>query len=88
MLTKERKAELTAKYGKNEKDSGNVKVQVAILTEEINYLNDHFKTHKKDNHSKVGLMKKVGKRKSLTRYLHDNDFEGYKALIQELGLRK
>jgi small subunit ribosomal protein S15 len=88
MLTKDRKAELTAKFGKNEKDSGNVKVQIAILTEEINYLNSHFKTHKKDNHSKVGLMKKVGKRKSLTNYLHKNDLEGYRALIKELGLRK
>ena len=88
MLTKENKAELTKKFGANEKDSGNVKVQVAILTAEINYLNDHFKVHKKDTHSKVGLMKKVGKRKSLLKYLHDKNIQEYKSLIQELGLRK
>ena len=68
-LTKERKAELVKKFGKDQNDTGSIEVQIAILTEEINTLTEHFKTHKHDNHSKRGLLHKVGQRKSLLNYL-------------------
>lgn len=87
-ITKEEKAALVAKYGKSEKDSGSVEVQIAILTFEINRLNEHFKTHNHDYHSKRGLLKKVGHRRNLLTYLRDNDIESYRNLIAQLNLRK
>ena len=87
-LTKERKAELINKFGKNEKDSGATEVQIAILTEEINELTEHLKVHIHDYHSKRGLLKKVGKRRSLLDYLKEKDIVKYRELIKELNIRK
>lgn len=88
MVSKERVAELVAKFGKNEKDTGSAEVQIAILTDEINNLTAHLKTHIHDFHSKRGLMIKIGKRKSLLTYLKDRDLESYKSVVEALGLRK
>lgn len=87
-LTKEVKAEIVAKYGKNAQDTGSTEVQVAILTAEINELNEHFITHIHDFHSKRGLMKKIGQRRSLLAYLKKEDLKRYEALIESLGLRR
>lgn len=87
-LTKEKKAELVSKFGKDSKDTGSIEVQIAILTEEINTLTEHFKEHKHDHHSKRGLLKKVGQRRSLLNYLIKNDVTRYRAIVKELGLRK
>ncbi len=87
-ITKERKAELVKTYGKNEQDTGSTKVQIAILTEEINDLTEHLKEHKHDFHSKRGLLMKVGKRRSLLDYLKSNDVVAYRELIKQLGIRK
>ncbi len=87
-LTKERKAQLIKKFGKNEKDSGATEVQIAILTEEINELTEHLKVHIHDYHSKRGLLKKVGKRRSLLDYLKAKDIVSYRKLIEELNIRK
>jgi len=87
-ITKERKAELVKRFGKNEKDSGNTKVQIAILTDEINDLTEHLKVHIHDFHSKRGLLMKVGKRRSLLDYLKTNDVVAYRELIKELNIRK
>ena len=87
-LTKERKAELIKKFGSNENDTGSIEVQIALLTEEINTLTEHFKVHKHDNHSKRGLLRKVGQRKSLLNYLIKNDVTRYRKIVKELGLRK
>ena len=87
-VTKETKAELVKKFGKNEKDTGSTKVQIAILTEEINDLTEHLKVHKHDYHSKRGLLMKVGKRRSLLDYLKKNDVVSYRELIKELNIRK
>jgi small subunit ribosomal protein S15 len=87
-LTKEQKAEIIAKYGKDAKDTGSTQVQVAILTAEINQLNEHFQTHIHDFHSKRGLMVKIGQRKSLLSYLKAKDLKAYEALIKSLGLRR
>lgn len=86
-ITKEKSAELTAKYGTNEKDTGNVRVQVAVLTERIKNLTEHQKTHRKDFHSLRGLTAMVAKRKTLLKYYASRDIEGYRALIKELGIR-
>ena len=83
-LTKEVKAKLVAEYGKDAKDTGSTEVQVAILTSEINNLTEHLKEHKHDNHSRMGLLKMVGKRRSLLKYLERKDLEGYRALIAKL----
>ena len=88
MVSKERVAELVKKFGKNEKDTGSAEVQVAILTDEINNLTAHLKTHIHDFHSKRGLMIKIGKRKSLLAYLKNRDLESYKNVVSALGLRK
>jgi len=89
MLTKERKSEIISKYGANPKDSGKAEVQIAILTERINDLqSEHFNTHKKDNHSRMGLLKMVGKRRRLLRYLERKDIERYRNVIKELQIRK
>lgn len=87
-ITKERKAELVKTYGKNEQDTGSTKVQIAILTDEINDLTEHLKEHKHDFHSKRGLLMKVGKRRSLLDYLKKNDVVSYRELIKDLGIRK
>jgi small subunit ribosomal protein S15 len=87
MITKERRAELAAKFGKNEKDSGSAAVQVAILTDRINDLMPHFKKHIHDYHSNRGLLKMIGQRRSLLKYV-GRDQDKYKVLIKELGLRK
>jgi small subunit ribosomal protein S15 len=88
MLTKERKLELIKKFGKDEKDSGKAEVQIALLTERINELTSHFDKHKKDHHSRRGLMMMVGKRRRLLDYLMEKDIERYRAVIKELNIRK
>jgi small subunit ribosomal protein S15 len=75
------------KYRTSENDTGSSHVQVALLTERINYLNDHFRAHKNDHHSRRGLLKMVGKRKRLLNYLRRTDVEGYRKLVRDLGLR-
>ncbi|MGX8715779.1 MAG: 30S ribosomal protein S15 [Lachnospiraceae bacterium] len=87
-MTKERKAELIAEYGKTPADTGSTEVQIAILTERIRELTEHLKVHKKDHHSRRGLLKMVGKRRGLLAYLRKNDIEGYRTLIARLGIRK
>ena len=87
-LQKETKAELVKKFGKNEQDTGSIEVQIAILTEEINTLTEHFKVHKQYHHSKRGLLMKVGQRRSLLNYLLKEDVQRYRTLIKELKLRK
>ena len=87
-LTKERKLELVKKFGKNETDTGSVEVQIAFLTDEINNLTEHLKEHTHDFHSRRGLLKKVGKRRSLLNYLLKNDVTRYRKVIKELDLRK
>lgn len=88
MVTSEKKAELLKKFGENEKDSGRVEVQVAILTERINDLNKaHFNSNPKDHASRRGLLKMVGKRRNLLKYLKRKDINRYRALISELGIR-
>jgi len=87
-LTKERKAELVKQFGKNEKDTGSVQVQIALLTEQIKALTAHLKANHKDAHSKRSLLVLVGQRRSLLNYLARTDREAYLKLILELGLRK
>ena len=87
-LSKERVQELTAQFGQNAQDTGNTKVQIALLTERIRELTEHFKVHKKDHHSRRGLLKLVGKRRRLLDYLAKHDLEAYRALIKELGIRR
>ena len=87
-ITKERKAELVKEFGKDGKNTGSTTVQIAILTEEINELTDHLKTHIHDFHSKRGLLMKVGKRRSLLDYLKKTDVVGYREVIKKLNLRK
>ena len=87
-ISKEKKAELIKKFGKNEKDSGATEVQIAILTEEINNLTEHLKVHTHDYHSKRGLQMMVGRRRSLLDYLRDNDVVSYRKTIEALNLRK
>jgi small subunit ribosomal protein S15 len=89
MLTKEVKQDLVSKYGANAKDSGKAEVQIAILTERINQLTEnHFNTKKKDHHSRLGLLKMVGKRRRLLRYLEHSDITRYRTIIKELNIRK
>jgi len=87
-LTKETKSEIVKKFAKNEKDTGSAEVQVAILTAEINALTKHLDEHKHDHHSRRGLLKKVGQRKTLLAYLSRTDINSYRKVIAELGLRK
>jgi small subunit ribosomal protein S15 len=87
-LTKERKAELAGKYGRGENDTGSTEVQVALLTERINELTEHLREHKKDHHSRRGLLMLVGQRRRLLRYLERTDLERYRGLVAELGLRR
>jgi len=81
------KTSTVQKYQTHETDSGSSRVQVALLTERINYLTDHFRTHKKDHHSRRGLLKMVGRRRRLLNYLKRTDVNGYRQIVQELGLR-
>lgn len=87
-MLKTRKEELIKAYGLKEGDTGSPEVQVALLTERINELNGHLQVHKKDHHSRRGLLKMVGHRRSLLRYLKGKDLDRYNSLIQRLGLRK
>jgi len=87
-LAKERKSEVIVEYRKHDADTGSPEVQVAILTERITYLTDHFKTHKKDHHSRRGLLKIVGQRRRLLDYLKDKDINRYREIIQRLGIRR
>lgn len=88
MLAPTEKKALIAAHQKSSRDTGSVEVQVALLTEKINRLTGHFQTHVKDHHSRVGLLKMVGKRRRLLDYLRRNDADRYKALITKLNLRK
>jgi ribosomal protein S15, bacterial/organelle len=81
------KATTVQKYRTHETDSGSTRVQVALLTERINYLTEHFRAHKKDHHGRRGLLKMVGKRRRLLNYLKRTDVDGYRRIVQELGLR-
>jgi small subunit ribosomal protein S15 len=82
------KSEIIRKFGTHESDTGSPEVQVALLSARITYLTEHFKTHKKDHHSRRGLLKLVGQRRRLLNYLMKKDVERYRTLIQELGIRK
>jgi small subunit ribosomal protein S15 len=87
-VTTERKREITAQFGANESDTGNTKVQIALLTERINELTEHLRAQSKDHHSRRGLLMLVGRRRRFLDYLQRTDLEGYRELIKELGLRK
>ncbi|MFU0823875.1 30S ribosomal protein S15 [Clostridium sp.] len=87
-MEKARKLEIINKYATHEGDTGSPEVQVALLTERINHLNDHLKEHKKDYHSRRGLLMMVGKRRGLLNYLKEQDIERYRSLIKKLELRK
>jgi len=87
-LTKDQKADLSTKYGRGPNDTGSADVQIAILTASINQLNEHLKVHKKDHHSRRGLLMQVGQRRRLLVYLQNKDLDRYRKLIGELGLRK
>ncbi|HEX4625269.1 MAG TPA: 30S ribosomal protein S15 [Solirubrobacteraceae bacterium] len=87
-VTAERKQELVSKFGKAPGDTGSAEVQIALLTERINELTQHLRTHSKDHHSRRGLLMMVGQRRRLLNYLQRKDLEGYRALIRELGLRR
>ena len=87
-LTQERKLQLIEEFRTHESDTGSPEVQVAILTEKINYLNGHLREHKKDHHSRRGLLKMVGQRRNLLNYLRNNDVARYRDLITKLGLRR
>ena len=88
MLTNERKSEVIGHYRTHESDTGSPEVQVALLSERINYLTEHFKVHAKDHHSRRGLLKLVGQRRRLLDYLKSKDSERYAELIKRLGIRK
>jgi small subunit ribosomal protein S15 len=87
-LIAEKKTELVHKYRRHDQDTGSPEVQVALLTERITYLTEHFKTHKKDHHSRRGLLKLVGQRRRLLDYLRTVDQNRYRVLIDQLGIRK
>lgn len=87
-LNSEQKKEIINRFRLHESDTGSPEVQVAILSERINYLTDHFKTHAKDHHSRRGLIKLVGQRRRLLNYLKEKDIDRYRTLIEQLGLRK
>lgn len=87
-LAVEKKKEIMDKFGKHEGDTGSPEVQIALLTSRIIYLTEHFKTHKKDFHSRQGLLKLVGRRRNLLNYLRKTDVQRYRAILEQLGLRK
>ncbi|MBR2916412.1 MAG: 30S ribosomal protein S15 [Clostridia bacterium] len=86
-MLKERKQEIIKKFATHEGDTGSPEVQIALLTERINELNEHLKVHKKDHHSRRGLLKMVGVRRNFLAYLQKNDIERYRAIVNALGLR-
>ncbi|MEN6364997.1 MAG: 30S ribosomal protein S15 [Rectinema sp.] len=86
-LTKEDKARIVLEHGKNEKNTGSTETQVALLSERITSLTEHFKVHKKDTNSRRGLLKLVGQRRKLLKYLQRTDLEGYRALVAKLQIR-
>lgn len=88
MLTTEKRKAIISEYRLHDKDTGSPEVQIALLSSRIEYLTDHFKTHKKDHHSRRGLLKLVGQRRRLLNYIKDNDIERYRNIIKRLGLRK
>jgi small subunit ribosomal protein S15 len=87
-LTADSKREIVGRFGRDEADTGSAEVQVALLTARINELTDHLRTHKKDHHSRRGLLVLVGRRRRLLRYLQARDIDRYRSLIAELGLRR
>ena len=87
-LSKEAKQEATKRFGKSDVDTGSPEVQIAMLTDRINGLTEHLRTHAKDHYSRRGLLKLVGRRRRFLNYLQKKDLEGYRALIKELGLRR
>jgi small subunit ribosomal protein S15 len=87
-LNKEQKKDIIGRYQLHSSDSGSPEVQIALLTEKIKYLTEHFKVHKRDHHSRRGLLKMVGQRRRLLEYLKATKIERYRAIIRELGLRK
>lgn len=87
-MTKERKEEIIKTYKRDEKDTGSSEVQIALLTERITELTEHLKVHTKDNHSRRGLLKMVGKRRNLLNYLAKKDINRYRDIVEKLGLRK
>ncbi|MFN8109513.1 MAG: 30S ribosomal protein S15 [Thermoleophilia bacterium] len=88
MLSKEQKNEIMGAHRRHESDTGSPQVQIAMLTQRINTLTDHLRSNKKDHHSRRGLLKMVGRRRRLLNYLQRTDLEGYRALVQQLGLRR
>ena len=88
MISKEMKSQIIEKYKREEKDTGSPEVQIALLTERINELTEHLKIHQKDNHSRRGLLKMVGKRRNLLNYLSKKDINRYREIVEKLGLRK
>lgn len=88
MISKEKKQEIITAYGRTPQDTGSPEVQIALLTERITELTEHLKTNNKDHHSRRGLLKMVGQRRNLLEYLKRTNLEGYRALIERLGLRK
>jgi small subunit ribosomal protein S15 len=87
-LTQEQKTEIVGKHGRDDKDTGSTRVQIALLTQRITELTEHMKVHPHDHHSRRGLLKLVGRRRRLLTYMQRHDLEGYRALIKELGLRR
>ncbi|NLU50338.1 MAG: 30S ribosomal protein S15 [Syntrophomonadaceae bacterium] len=87
-LSPERKQEIIKDFQLHENDTGSPEIQIAMLTERINYLTGHLQIHEKDHHSRRGLLKMVGKRRALLNYLMENDFDRYKAIVTRLGLRR
>ena len=88
MISKEKKSEIIAAYGRTANDTGSPEVQIAILTERINELTEHLKSNQNDHHSRRGLLKMVGQRRGMLEYLKKTNLEGYRTLIERLGLRK
>ncbi len=88
MINKEKKQQIIAEFGRTPNDTGSPEVQIALLTERISELTEHLKVNKKDHHSRRGLLKMVGQRRGLLAYLKKTDLEGYRKLIERLGLRK
>lgn len=87
-ITRDEKTKIVEEFGRNDKDTGSAEVQIALLTNRISRLTDHFKTHTKDNHSRMGLLKMVARRRKLLNYIKRTNLEGYKSLIHKLNLRK
>jgi small subunit ribosomal protein S15 len=87
-IVSERKKQLVTQFGSSEADTGSTRVQVALLTEQINDLTEHLRTHAKDHHSRRGLLRLVGRRRRLLNYMQRSNLEGYRSLVRELGLRK